>query len=280
MAFDIAVAPNPELPGAVNIVVLGDPGTVAAISRIDGSYAAQPVRNFTGIGDTGQEQVVDCEAPLGRAVYYNLTNGYGDILAQSEPVICRPLAFNRALLRSVLMPTVAWMPCEPQDEKNVKWESSTSVHRVVGADTPVVIGEIRQRHSGTMSFLCKSISEADQMVRLMKDGTPLLLRHDPCAQPQTRDILMYVMDVDEVRYGRQGWRLVVADYQSTAFVPGDTLEPEFGDWTFQHLSDSAPDFAILASLWKNFLFQTLLPMPSWVPRTGPAPERAVIDDAW
>lgn len=280
MPFAVYAAQHLTLPGAINIIVEGDPNVVSALSRIDGSYAAQPVRNYDNT-NTGTEPVTDCEAPLGRPVYYNLTNAYGDILAQSRMVTCRPLKNNHGLLRSVLMPTVSWMEVEPQDETGVTWATSTAVHRVIGQDTPIVVGEVRQRHSGTMKFLCKSITEADNMVRMMKDGTALLLRHDPCAQPQTRDILFYAKDVDEVRYGRAGWRIIIVDYQSTKFVAGKTLEPTFDEgWDFQALSDSAPDFAVQASLWPNFKIQTLLPFPSWVPRTAPPPERALVLDSW
>lgn len=284
MAFTLDVSPNPSLPGAVNIVVFGDDpadwNVESALSRIDGSYPAQPVRNYNNSSADGLETVTDCEAPLGRPVHYNLTNVWGDILAQSAQVICAPLPDNRAILRSVLAPNTMWMPVEPQDERNVTWETSTAVHRVVGRDTPVVIGEIRQRHSGTMNFLCRSINETDNLIRLAGDGTALLLRHDPCAQEQTRDMVFYALDVTEVRFGRDGWRVVSVDYQTSEFVHGDTVEPEWAvGWNFQALSESAPDFSTLTSLWRNFAFMSVVPMPPWTPRTKAPPTRALVRDA-
>jgi hypothetical protein len=227
MPFAIYAAPHLRLPGAINIVVEGDPTANLALSRIDGVYAAQPVRNFDGIPASGQELVTDCEAPLGRSVSYHLTDGWGNILAASDPVRAPRLKSRRALLRSPLTPYVSWLEVDPQDEKNVTWETSTAVHRVLGSDTPVVIGEVRQRHSGTMNFLARSITEADNIVRLARDGNMLLLRHDPCAQPQTRDMMLFPLDVTEVRYGRDGWRILSMDYQSTQFVAGTTMEPDF-----------------------------------------------------
>jgi hypothetical protein len=143
------------------------------------------------------------------------------------------------------------MEVEPKDETGVEWRSSTTVHDVIGSDTPVVVGEVRQRHSGTMSFLCRSTDEADRLVRLMRDGTPLLLRHDPCAQAQTRDILFYARNATETREGRNGWRSIFVDYQSTKFVPGETEEPSSG-WDFAALRDSATNFTVLASHYDTF----------------------------
>ena len=134
-----------------------------------------------------------------------------------------------------------------------------------------------------MSFLCRSISEADHMLAIFRDGTPVLLRHDPCAAVQSRDVLAYWMGVEEVRsYNkRQGWRTIVADYQSTPFIAGDTLEPDWGNWTFQDLSDSAPDFAVQTGLWSTFRMQTLLPRGPW-PTTGRAlpPDPSILQEAW
>lgn len=288
MAFIIHAAQHLQLPGACNIIVEEQPvtGTTTplALSRIDYTmgYPAQPVRNFDSVGPTGFEKVTDTECPLGRDFYYNLTNSYGDVIASSKVVRCRPPANNRSLLRSVLMPTVVWAEVEAVDEVGVSWATNTSVHRVIGSDSPIVVGEVLTRHQFTISFLCRSIPEADYLVKMARPGWPLLLRHSPCAGVQARDAMFYVIDqVLEKRYGRSGWRIIIMEAQSTPFVPGTTLEPDFAaGWDFQALSDSAPDFATQASLWPSFLIQTLLPLPSWVPRTGPAPERALVTDAW
>lgn len=250
MPFTLTAAVNSTLPGSVLLAVTGDPGVPAGIERVDGANPSQPVRNFSGTG-SGLDQVIDCEAPLGRPVSYNLIGGTGALLAQSQTVTCPPLPSGRGLLRSVLKPSVDWMEVEPHDETGVEWASSTTVHVVPGSDTPVVVGEIRQRHSGVMSFVCRSIGEADRMARLLRDGTPMLLRHDPCAQLQTRDLLFYALDVSEVRWGRSGWRLVVVDYQSSRFVPGETLEPATG-WNFEALAGSAASFAELTGRYRTF----------------------------
>lgn len=250
MVFTLTAQVRTDYPGAVLLSVVGDAGVASRIDRIDGSDAAQPVRNYDSTG-SGIEQVTDMEAPLGRAVSYNLLSASGAILAQSGQVVCPPLPGGGGLLRSVLKPFAGWMVVEPQDETGVEWASSTTVHEVVGSDTPIVVGEVRQRHKGIMSFLCKSIPAADQLVKMLRDGIPFLLRHDPCAQAQTRDILFYALNVSEVRYKRAGWRLVIVDYQTTAFVPGVTEEPP-SSWTFEALAASAADFGELASHYATF----------------------------
>jgi hypothetical protein len=264
--FTIAASVRSDYPGAVGIIVTGDPAVQSSITRVDGSLPQQPVRNYSGTG-SGLETVTDMEAPLGRAVSYNLLDVYGGVLAQSAAVTCPAPGTGYSLIRSVLKPSVAWMWVEPQDEAAVEWATSTTVHRIPGSDTPIVVGEIRQRRSGTFSFLVRSIEEADRLVSLMRDGTPILLRHSPCASAQTRDLLFYALDVTEVRWGRQGWRRIVVDYASTGFVSGETLEPPFSEgWTMDALRHSANTFAELASLWPTFAAMATEPKPPvWGP---------------
>lgn len=244
MDVSVSASVYPDLPGAVRLVVSGTPGAAGSIMRVDGRHEPQPVRNFAAFDPSGAAVVIDCEAPLGRPVSYMLVDGSGAWLASSAKVTVPGLPDKRALLRSVLRPSVKWMACEPQDEAGVTWETSTSVHRVEGSDTPVIVGEVRQRRSGTITFLCRSVAEADELVTIMRDGTPLLLRVDPCAQTQVRDLLFYALDVTEARWQRRGWRLVAVDYQSTGFVGGDTVEPP-AQWTY---ADVAAEFATYADV--------------------------------
>lgn len=255
MPFTLTATVNPTLPGSVQLGVVGDPAVQSSIQRIDAHYAAQPVRNYDSSG-SGIESVIDCEAPLGRPVHYLLLDYNGAVLASSAPVTCPPLASGRSLLRSVLKPSVVWLEVEPQDETGVEWPTSTAVHIIPDSPDPVVVGGTRQRHRGVISFLCRSIPEADQLVSIMRDGVPLLLRHDPCSQTQTRDMLFFAGDVSEVRWQRDGWRLVIADYVTTGFVPGVTEEPGSG-WDFAALAASAPDFAALAGRYRDFASMAL-----------------------
>lgn len=237
------------LPGAVRVAVEADPGQGTLVRR-DGTAPAQPVRNFSGVG-SGVAVVVDCEAPLGRPVSYSLVGQDGTVLATSGTVTCPAPGNGYSIIRSVLVPEVQWMWAEPADETGVEWPSSTTSYPVVGSDTPIVVSEVRQRHTGVLSFYCKTIGEADQLVALMRDGTAILVRHSPCASRQTRDILMYPLDIREVRWGRQGGRLVAVNYQATKFVPGDTDTPP-DSWNFAALRDSAATFAEQAALFGTF----------------------------
>jgi hypothetical protein len=239
-----------SLPGSVRLAVAADPNLPGTLVRRDGALPAQPVRNFTGTG-SGVAVVIDCEAPLGRPVSYALLGEDGTVLATSGFVTCPAPGNGYSLVRSVLAPQVVWGWWEPADETGVEWPSSTTPFPVVGSDTPIVVSEVRQRHTGVLSFYCKSIGEADRLVSLMRDGTAVLVRHSPCAAKQTRDLLMYPLDVREQRWGRSGGRLVAVAYQSSKFVLGDTITPPDA-WNFAALRDSAPTFADQAALFATF----------------------------
>lgn len=251
MPFTIAAQVNGTLPGSVLLSVAGDAGVPSSIVRAEGALDVHPVRNYSTTG-TGIDSVIDCEAPLGRPVTYRLLDAAGAVLATSGTVVCPEDPLGRSILRSVLKPQVQWMWVEPAAEEDVTWRSSTRSYEIVGSDTPVIVGEVRQRHSGRLSFLCKSVEEADRLVEILRDGLPMLVRHSPCAALQTRDTLFYALDVQEDRLTRQGWRVIEVEYQSTKFVPGDTIEPP-ASWTFGALAAAHTDFAALSAAYDTFL---------------------------
>jgi hypothetical protein len=247
----IAVDIYEDQPGTVRVVVDSAP-TGSLLYRIEDSYSDKPVRNWEAIDPTGVVQIMDSEAPLGQSVTYRLVDSSGNLLAQSSTIYVPALESGKALLRSPLKPWVVQMEVEPQDEVGVTWTSSARAYEVIGSSTPVVVSEVRQRHSGTISFLCKSIAEANDLVITLRDGLPMLLRHDPCGKPKGRDFSFYALNVSEVRIpGSAGWRTIVVDYQSTEFVFGETEEPPF-TWNFQELSGKAATFGELTALYSDF----------------------------
>lgn len=255
MPYTITASVNTTLPGSIKVSVIGNANVVSSIVRLDGSQVGQPVRNWTTTG-SGVEQVIDCEAPLGRQVWYQLLDANGAPLAVTAAITCPPLPSGKSLLRSVLRPSVAWMEVEVADETGVEWATSTTPFPVVGSDTPVVVGEVRQRHSGVLVLLCRSIEEADGVVRLARDGTALLIRHDPCAAVQVRDMLFFALGVSEERVSRDGARIVAIDFQSSKFIAGETEEPGTG-WDFAALGASAPNFGVLAGRYQDFASMAL-----------------------
>jgi hypothetical protein len=247
MAPSISAVVNDSLPGSVRLGIVDAPAG-STLQRFD-IYSAQYVRNYNPTG--GLQTVIDCEAPLGRECSYAIVDDTNTIVARSGYVTCAPHPQGWSIIRSVLAPSVFWMWIEPADETGVEWASSTTAYPVVGSDTPIVVSEVRQRHTGVLSFYCKNISEATTLLSILKDGTAVLVRHSPCAGVQTRDMTMYPLDVREVRWGRSGGRLVAVNYQSTKWVPGRTTTPAF-DWDFGDLKDSATDFAELTAKYENF----------------------------
>ena len=251
MAYTIVASVFSGLPGAVRLGITGPADASCTLVRQDGAREAHPVRNWEQVPSSGVGAVIDCEAPLGRPVTYSLLSPTGAVLATSKAVTCPPPADNLGVLRSVLRPRVSWMLVEPQDVSGTEWDTSSTAHRIVGSDTPVVVGEIRQRRTETVTLLCRSVDDADRVVTIAGDGTLLLLRVPPCAGRQTRDLYGYPMQITERRWGRAGWRLVSIDVVTTKWIGGKTEEPEF-EWTFGDLRDSAPDFQTLSGRYLNF----------------------------
>jgi hypothetical protein len=244
----IAATVNTTLPGSIRLAIVAEPLEAASVIRRDGVREAHPVRN---VESTGLEEVIDCEAPLGRPVTYSILDATGKVIATSSPVTCPAPADGRALLRSVLYPNVKWMWCRTIDNTGLEYRSSTQYYDIVGSDTPVIVSEMRQRPTGTLSLYAGSIEEADEIVELARDGTALLIRFPPCAGEKSRDMLFYALNITENRWGRGSGRVLNISYQSSVFVPGRTLEPA-STWTFESLKNSADDFESLAAMFPSF----------------------------
>jgi hypothetical protein len=248
MAPAISAVVNDTLPGSVRLGIV-DPPAGSTVQRFDGQYPAAYVRNFAP--EAGMQALIDCEAPLGRECSYALVDASNTVIARSGFVTCPAPGNGYSLLRSVLAPQVYWAWVEAADETGVEWATSTTAYPVVGSDTPIVVSEVRQRHTGVLVLYCKSIFETQTLLAMMKDGTAMLIRHSPCAAQQTRDMTFYPLDIRETRWGRSGGRLLAISYQSSRFVPGATETPEI-HWSFADLRDSATDFAALTARYATF----------------------------
>lgn len=252
MPFALSVSLNSSIPGAVDIVVDGDPDTACALYRV--GVQNLPVRNFHGIGSSGIEAVVDTEPPLGRAVHYNLVDPDGTILAQSADIFVPPIPGGYALLRSVLNPFAGWMTVTLVDDSGIGFESSSAVFPIEGSSQVTVVGGMRRYRRGTYTFATKTLAEADQLIGLLRDGVPMLLRVCPTGGVRARDTMFYGLGLQDAWWGADGARVVAVDYQAVdpANIVGDTETPPPLTWDFAALRDSADTFGELAGMWPDF----------------------------
>jgi hypothetical protein len=261
MAWSIFATPYMgSLPGAMHLAVTGDPGAVVSITRHDRD-GSHPVRNTdTPLTASGLGQFVDPEAPF-YAVTYTVRFGGVD-RATSDPATVPGMPGGFALLRSVLRPDVQWMPVTFIDEEGTEYPTSSTAFEVVGSHDLVVVGDVRRRRRGTFVFGPRTVAEADELVFLLRDGIPFLLRLCPHGGGVWRDTMFYALNVTETRFGYEGKRLVIVDYQSVDFVEGDTEVPPAGTWLYSDLAANtdATVYGAIPPVRRDYLDLVLHPL--------------------
>lgn len=263
MAWSITAAVHSgpdDLAGAVDLTVVGDPDAAIEVWRNDPN-GEHPVRNIDPLPSSGAGQYIDVEAPLGVPVTYTVRQG-GRVRARSNEVTAPPLASGYALLRSVLRPYVQAVEVAFVDEVGTEWPTSSTAFAVVGSYDPVVVGDTRRRRRGTFVFAPASPGEASDLVYMLRDGIPFLLRLCPNGQRVQRDTLFYALNVTEARWGYSGRRELIVDFQSVDWVAGDTDVPEPGTWTYEDLRSqtSAPAYDYLPVQRDDYLALLLDPV--------------------
>lgn len=243
MAISLTVTLFTNIPGAVRITIIGDPVTPITITRFDNfSPNGVPVRNTVDATTSGSGlyQIIDAEPAFG-TVRYEATDGT-DTATASINVSGPPS--GRAVLRSVLAPYSDWGEVVIVDETSMAYESSSTVFGIIGSHNPVVVADVRRERSGMLTFGCDDMNEAQGLIDMMRDGTPLLLRS--CTDPKrVHDGLFYPLEVREERYGSGTRRLVFVDYQSVDLVRGVAVLPPATTWTYNDLAiqSTAPTYA-------------------------------------
>lgn len=257
MAWTITAADyGKALPGTVAVTVTGDPDTAIEIYRVTGTGKGVPVRNTSGAVTTasGLFRVLDTEPPFGSVRYELRVPGQDVSGIYSNTVTVRMPASGRPILRSILSPFGTWAEVTVQDETSLDYRTSSTVYDVVSAFDPVVVSDVRRDRSGTFLFMARDMTEADVLLSMMRDGDPLLLR--ACPSPRLlRDTYFYPLDVREERWGMEGRRLIIVDYQSVAAVAGDAPLPPAGIWRYGDLAlqTTAPTYGDLPVEWEDYL---------------------------
>lgn len=241
---------------AMRLVVVGDPESGLRVVRTQRANAGSEatghwVRGTVTIPHEGWTYLIDWEPPLGGEVFYELISG--NVIIANTPWLDAPRRSDGlGTIHDPLNAAATIIPVEGQAEARTEWATTSVSHRVQGSATPVVVGDVRQRRRGTLTFLCKSHGEADRLVATLPDASVRVLRFDQCAQAQVRDLIFTPFAVTEDLWGRQGKRLVAVDWQEVdARDGGSGPVPPFG-WTFDDLLASAPTFDSLLDRYADF----------------------------
>lgn len=258
MAWSISAEDySSRLPGSTRITVIGDPSTDVEIYRIAASSGAPvKLRNTAGAATSasGLYRVLDTEAPFEQVSYELRIPSTGESFISNTVTVRQPPT-GQALLRSILSPFGEVAAVTLADETNIDFRTSSTVFDVVSRIDPVVISDVRRERSGTYIFIADDMAAADYLLRMMRDGTPLLLRACPGPPRRVRDTYFYPLDVREERWGTGGRRLIIVDYQSVGEIAGDAPLPPGGGWTYGALAlqGTAPEYGDLPTEWADYL---------------------------
>ena len=216
MVLQITAEPVPAMWG-VRLVATGAEGPVSW-SRDDG--AADPVPVATGV------EVIDRTAPLNQPLVYIAEDG--STRAEADPVT---IAATAPILGSLLSPET--LPVVVEQYRPLRWEGTSTIHKVLGAHEPYVsVGEAASP-SGTLVIRAATGGDRLALVRLLSSGEPMLLR-TTC--PDRLDTLRFVAAGWEDPFAsdgaRQGTSRILVDFQTIADVEAMVFPP---GWNYNAL---------------------------------------------
>jgi len=262
MASSLIVEPY-ATPGMVQVTAAPDSadgtGTWTVV-RVDAGGDVSPMRSAPTIVADAVTSFVDVEASFHPSEYRLLLDG---VVKASATITLAPLPSGRAVVRSVLRLGES-MEFTVVDEVDIEYATSSAVHRIIGSSDPIVIADKRQRRSGTYVLATLTFDEAQDALRILKDGVPLLMRSCPNPAHPVRDGYFYALDVREAHLGgrNSAVRLWDVTYQTVSSVTGELALPvPTSPWTYADLQATALSNAEVNAGRDDYFDLYLNPLP-------------------
>lgn len=164
----MAVGDTVDLDG----VLIGDAGEYFDGDALHGSWMLAPHLSASQLA--GAQQIVDREVPLDVPVTYEMS-------APDQPgyqVLSQPVTVESKRRVWLSHPTLGLpMEVNVEAEPEQTFAIEQGVHNVVGRKRPVVVSAaVRRAATGTYTIATRYFADRDQLLSMLSDGSPLLLR--------------------------------------------------------------------------------------------------------
>ncbi|MBD3782443.1 MAG: hypothetical protein IE926_05715 [Micrococcales bacterium] len=241
---------------SVLIQITGGSGTLpATVIRTDAN-GSNPVRLRDGQGFTaGSLTVVDAEAALTGPITYTARSGSGVVFPDNGyATTTLDGLVSGSVVTGVQLPQLAFRPQVVTGYEAAR-ESSSTVHRPIGRDEPVVIFGPTRLREGTLTMYAADLATARNMVGVLSGATRLMLR-----QPDHAGMDMYFAAlrsrVTPDEYAIGGWRWAVeCDYVETR-SPALPLLGTAG-WTYGSTTAAFSTYAATGTALPTYALRTV-----------------------
>jgi hypothetical protein len=248
----LAAVPNPAT-GAVELTVTNATGAISVKRYVQG---VSPTGTLVRGSFANGRMVPDYDAPLNTDLVYIAT----DTVGQSPQSAAR-LDTSEAILTVMSNPTLS-ARVEVLADEDQRWEGRSTVHKILGTNTPLVTVEAPAYRSGRYRLLLPGYDDWQALRSIQMTGAVLLLR-SPCQTeyPDTPFVWTGWANTQPWNAQPPRHRIAEIDYQATA---PDADPPVEYAWTY---ADLAAGYATYDELPVEF--GTYAEMATHVPEPPP-----------
>lgn len=182
--------------GRVTLVITWTGATYFNVYRNQGSDSPVPVRGAYPVSGSGSATFSDPECPLDVPVYYTITSP----TYPSQSLTSNTVTLTSAGATWLTHPTMQGLSTKVVVERNPAKSRALEIayYKVIGRRRPVpVTAGMRSAPTYTLDVFTETSAQRDNMLQLIDDGAPLLLR-TPAGYGFDAQTWLSVANVDEM----------------------------------------------------------------------------------
>lgn len=162
--------------------------------------------------------VFDYLYPLDRIYTYELLDSTGATLLDVSPPIPATSSEGTPWVRDTVYPSTRISAMTIVDVTGRIRAGRVNVFTQIAQQYPVTIGDVRSSSAGTITALCRSHAERDQLIRALSSGSPCQLRVPASCGHVVDEMYFTPTDIDESRLGKAGACLLTIDFVEVQYT--------------------------------------------------------------
>lgn len=218
----VTTASNPTQPNVVNVTGLAAGTAVVKLTRRVGNELAQPIGGSIVVV-ANAASYMDYLYPFDVPVIYEVWDNAGVFLgsAVAGPVPSGGVPW----VHDAVYPGIRHAPVWIVDVTDRTRAGRITPFYVNASPGPVTAGDVRSLSNGTLTLLCRSHTERDDVIDAMSTGSPCQLRVPAQCRSVVDEMLFAPLDIGETRWGTDGACLLTVDFVEVGAGELATFKP-------------------------------------------------------
>lgn len=190
-------------------------GTSYQLFRIVGStYEPVPGTYVASHSTSGPDSLIvdDWWFPLDTPYFYQLMDETGTVTIDVSPLADAVPSGGTPWLRDVIYPSNRVSPATIVDVTNRVRPGRVTPYYQVQQQYAVTFGDVRSGSNGTLTLLCHSHAERDEVIYALSSGSPVSLRIPAPCRVVVDEMYFTPVDIEETRFGTNGACVLTVDF--------------------------------------------------------------------